>query len=402
MSHRRVALSVLVIGLAAGPVFVTAPAHAAPEAGYEMPFPCGQQWSGTTRSSHSPSALSIDWNRPDDLGDPVVASAPGVVKTAQATTKGGYGRWVELTHAAGEGSLYAHLSSVSVVAGQVVDQGTLLGYVGDTGKVTGAHLHYEQKLAGKVVAPWLHGVKFVFGTSPVSQNCVDVPMAANMIGGPAAELVVFRRTAKATFQVRRPGLPNKVLKMGTSTDEPLLGDWDGDGRANVGIRRPARQQFRLRTKAGTTRIVFGEAADRGVSGDWDGDGRFEIGVRRAGTNTFLLRAADGTVTTVALGAVGDLAVTGDWDGDGITDVGVYDQATATYTLRIVDEEGVAWLASVPFGQAGDLPVTGDWDGNLRTDVGVWNPQTARFDQRRATSPMARSKKVTQIRFGRPR
>ena len=50
-----------------------------------MPFPCGQEWTGTTRDSHSPSRYSIDWNRPDDDDDPVVASAPGIVIRAEPT-----------------------------------------------------------------------------------------------------------------------------------------------------------------------------------------------------------------------------------------------------------------------------------------------------------------------------
>ena len=55
---------------------------AQPLTAYEMPFPCGEVWTGTTRSSHSPSVRSIDFNRTDDFSDPVVAAAAGVVTTA--------------------------------------------------------------------------------------------------------------------------------------------------------------------------------------------------------------------------------------------------------------------------------------------------------------------------------
>ncbi|GAA2633037.1 hypothetical protein GCM10010399_76790 [Dactylosporangium fulvum] len=58
---------------------MTEPATAALAAPtFKVPFPCGQNWSGQTRSNHSP-ANAIDFNRTDDLGDPVVASAPGTV-----------------------------------------------------------------------------------------------------------------------------------------------------------------------------------------------------------------------------------------------------------------------------------------------------------------------------------
>ena len=59
---------------------------------YQMPFPCGQQWTGTTRAGPQPQPYSIDWNRPDDDGDDVVASAParddGASRTDAATAAG--------------------------------------------------------------------------------------------------------------------------------------------------------------------------------------------------------------------------------------------------------------------------------------------------------------------------
>ena len=117
-----------------------------------MPFPCGQTWTGATRPGHSPSAYSIDWNRPDDVGDPVVAAATGVVTTAVPNGTRGYGRYVVVDHGNGESSLYAHLQSVTVGLGQTVDQGTLIGLLGDTGNSTGPHLHFEERLDGKTVA----------------------------------------------------------------------------------------------------------------------------------------------------------------------------------------------------------------------------------------------------------
>ena len=53
-------------------VAATAPAGAvAPATAYQMPFPCGETWSGGTRPGHSPSVHAIDWNRNPDLGAPV-------------------------------------------------------------------------------------------------------------------------------------------------------------------------------------------------------------------------------------------------------------------------------------------------------------------------------------------
>ncbi len=375
---------------------------ATPTIGYEMPFPCGQVWTGTTRASHSPSPYSIDWNRTDDDGDPVVAAAPGVVTTADKNPDSGYGKWVVVDHGDGESSLYAHLSDVSVRVGQSVDQGALLGKVGTTGNSTGPHLHFEEKVGGGVVAPYLHGAKFDFGTSPTSQNCVDVPLAANMNGGLEAEPVYFTRATPATFTIKRLKRSARTIAFGSRTDEPVLGDWDGDGHANVGVRNPTTKTFTLQTAAGDQTVVWGRVTDRPVSGDWDGDGTTDLGLRRSATSVFLLRSADGTVSRVALGDSNDLGVTGDWNGDGSTDLGVFDQATATYTLRLVDADGLAWFAYVPYGASGDLPVVGDWDGNGKTDLGAWDPGTGVLSERVAKAPTATRSTTSTIKLGHAR
>ena len=393
---------VTAVVLTAAPA-VAAPAAAAPDTRFQAPFPCGQEWTGTTRRQHSPSSRAIDWNRPDDEGDPVVASAPGTVTVAEPRGTSGYGRWVRVAHPSGESTLYAHLASVAVTVGQTVDQATLLGTVGSTGNSSGPHLHFEERDSEGVIAPWLNGAKFVFGSTVASANCVDVPIAGNFLAGPEAELAVFRRTELATFRVHRARKRPKVIAFGGGADQPVVGDWDGDGRVSPGIRTPATRTFALKTPAGITTIVFGKPADLPVAGDWDGDGLWEIGIRRPSTSTFRLRAADGSVSAVALGDPDDLPVAGDWDGDRRTDVGVYDIGTATFTLRIVDADGLTWTAQVQFGQPGDLPVTGDWDGNGKTDVGVWNPATAAFAERRAASATApQVRRVVAVTFGDPR
>jgi murein DD-endopeptidase MepM/ murein hydrolase activator NlpD len=391
------------VGVALSAVaFMAGPALASPTNDYEMPFPCGQGWTGTTRSNHSPSAQSVDWNRPDDVDDPVVAAAAGTVSVADDDGGTGYGRWVQIEHAGGESTIYAHLGSVAVAAGQTVDQGALLGVVGRSGNASGPHLHFEERRDRKDIHPWFHGAAFVLGSTLASQNCVDVPVAGNFVGTPEAEVAVYRRTARATFQVMRSGRTPKRLKLGTATDQPVVGDWDGNGRANPGVRTPATKTFQLWTPAGITSIVLGAVGDQPIAGDWDGDGLWEVGVHRAGTNDFRLRAADGTVSTVTLGDADDLPVTGDWDADGRTDLAVFDIGTATFTLRRLDGDGLVWTAQVQFGEPGDLPVAGDWDGNRATDLGVWDPATATFSRRHAASPTAARSTSTATRFGHPR
>ncbi len=369
---------------------------------YEMPFPCGEAWSGTSRKSHSPSKRAVDWNRPGDDGDLVVAAAGGVVSVANKTGRSGYGRYVQITHPNRERTLYAHLSNVVVSVGQTVDQGTLIGQVGSTGNVTGSHLHFEELRGKKVRRALFSGRRLKYDTTPTSGNCVDSPLAANMVGSLAAERVLFRRDQSASFVVEQRGAEPIVIPFGLSTDDPVLGDWDGNGTADAGVRRAADGVFYLSTTTGVMGIPFGSDADKPVVGDWNGDGYTDIGVHRSSTAEFFLRGADGSVSTIALGDRNDAPVTGDWDGDGTTDVGVYDSAKAKFKLLYTAADGTVLKVKTVFGSSGDLPVVGDWDGNGTTDLGIWRPSTGSFFARRAPSARVGVNRVDHLQFGRPR
>jgi len=77
-------------------------------------------------------------------GTPILASASGQVIIAKGSGwNGGYGQYVVIKHDNGTQTLYAHASSVIVSAGQTVQQGQVIAYMGSTGKSTGTHLHFE-------------------------------------------------------------------------------------------------------------------------------------------------------------------------------------------------------------------------------------------------------------------
>jgi murein DD-endopeptidase MepM/ murein hydrolase activator NlpD len=82
---------------------------------------------------------------------PVTSTAPGVV--VFAGRKGPYGRAVEIDHGLGVKTRYAHLSSITVQAGETVPFGRQLGTMGSTGRSTGQHLHYEILLDDEQIDP---------------------------------------------------------------------------------------------------------------------------------------------------------------------------------------------------------------------------------------------------------
>ena len=84
-------------------------------------------------------------------GQPVYATADGIVESASFT--GDYGNLIVLKHDFGLSTRYGHLNSYNVSAGSVVKRGDVIGYVGSTGRSTGAHLHYEILANGQLINP---------------------------------------------------------------------------------------------------------------------------------------------------------------------------------------------------------------------------------------------------------
>jgi len=100
-------------------------------------------------------------------GVPVYATGNGVVKRADNRASG-YGNHIRIDHGFGYVSLYAHLSKYNVRRGQKVKRGDLIGYVGNTGRSAGPHLHYEIFKDKKRINP----LNFYYGN--LSQKEFDV------------------------------------------------------------------------------------------------------------------------------------------------------------------------------------------------------------------------------------
>jgi murein DD-endopeptidase MepM/ murein hydrolase activator NlpD len=85
-------------------------------------------------------------------GHPIVAPADGVVTLTE--TMGGYGKTIMISHGNGISTRYGHLSGFAVAAGQHVQRGEVIGYVGESGRSTGPHLHYEVRINDTPVNPY--------------------------------------------------------------------------------------------------------------------------------------------------------------------------------------------------------------------------------------------------------
>ncbi|WP_139488067.1 peptidoglycan DD-metalloendopeptidase family protein [Brevibacillus dissolubilis] len=169
--------------------FAPSDAWAAPN--FSLPFPCNQTWEGQTRTDHNPQ-LSVDFNRTDDLGDPVVASAGGTVTTVRDLGDTSYGKYVVIDHGGGWTTYYAHLNSFAVSVGQSISKGARVGTVGSTGGSTGPHLHFEQRLNGVTQKAVFDGATALYygSKSYTSKNSCGTASATGTVNTSGTPLTV--------------------------------------------------------------------------------------------------------------------------------------------------------------------------------------------------------------------
>ncbi|MGQ9564540.1 MAG: SdrD B-like domain-containing protein [Thermogutta sp.] len=208
------------------------------------------------------------------------------------------------------------------------------------------------------------------------------------------------------------------IQLGKDGDQPVAGDWDGDGKWDVGIfgpewpgddralrvepglpdaqnrltalrprnlpptadQAPDDPRFLQLGREGPTRadlidhvFMYGQPGDHAVTGDWNGDGIATIGVFRGGT-WYLDEDGDGRWGNndrwAFFGQDGDIPVVGDWNGDGRANLGVYRDGRF-----YLDTDGDFQLTAndrvVALGESGDRPFAGDFNGDGRSEVGVY-------------------------------
>ncbi len=125
----------------------------------------GQRVDPVLHNGEGEFHTGVDISAP--VGTPVRATADGMVKSAEV--QNGYGRQVVIDNGHNLETCYAHLSGFTVMAGQSVVRGQVIGYVGMSGRTTGANLHYEVRIHNTPVNPhkYLRDTIAGLGSDPV-------------------------------------------------------------------------------------------------------------------------------------------------------------------------------------------------------------------------------------------
>lgn len=188
-------------------------------------------------------------------------------------------------------------------------------------------------------------------------------------GDGRADLGVFRQSDGNWFLSQSTD-GFAVRNFGTNGDLITPADFDGDGKTDLSIYRNGAWWYINSSNGSLGLVNWGAAGDIPLPSDFDGDGKADFIYYTPSTGGWFRAGSTGITSNVQFGIAGDIPVIADMDGDGKADPTIFRPASGVWWY-LSSATGTA--TPVQWGQNGDVPVAGDYDGDGKTDLAVWRP-----------------------------
>ncbi|MFN8389056.1 MAG: M12 family metallo-peptidase [Bdellovibrionota bacterium] len=186
------------------------------------------------------------------------------------------------------------------------------------------------------------------------------------------EALIYERSARTVYKLAPTARSAVALSVGVGA-YILSADYDGDGANDLAYFGQGVWYIN-QTQGGPRVQYWGVSGDIPVVGDFDGDGKADITVYRPNdlanfSAWYVIRSSDSQAAKYQWGLSGDYPVPADFNGDGVTDPAVWRNESGYW--YVMSGRSSQALQTVQWGLPGDLPRVGDFDGDGRADKAVW-------------------------------
>lgn len=246
---------------------------------------------------------------------------------------------------------------------------------------------------------------------------------ANAQEAPPADLAIWRPSTGTWWVMAGQYSQGATQGWGVSTDKPVPGDYDGDGKTDFSVFRPSTGEWFVLQSSDNSWgavVAWGAESDVRVPADYDGDGKTDRAVWRASDGVwYIIKSSTQSAYYEGFGTTNDVPIPADYDGDGRADIAVWRNSNKTFysvnssntsvqtvssniqpgtydwkgvssdydgdgraDYAVYDKNGSNWyirnsssgsFSTTQWGNAGDEHVHNDYDGDGKTDIATWRP-----------------------------